>query len=41
LHFLGTLQPPQEIVDLQMAMMEVLFKAKEGDRDQQLTSSPT
>jgi site-specific DNA recombinase len=36
LQFLGTLQPPQEIVDLQMAMMEVLFKAKEGDRDQQL-----
>ena len=36
LHFLGTLQPPQEIVDLQMAMMEVLFKAKEGDRDQQI-----
>ena len=35
LHFLGTLQPTQEIVDLQMAMMEVLFKAKEGDRDQQ------
>jgi len=28
LHFLGTLQPPQEIVDLQMAMMEGLFKAK-------------
>ena len=36
LHFLGTLQPPQEIIDLQMAMMEVLFKAKEGDRDQQI-----
>jgi len=36
LEFLGTLQPPQEIIDLQMAMMEVLFKAKEGDRDQQV-----
>lgn len=28
LQFLDTLQPPQEIIDLQMAMMEVLFKAK-------------
>ncbi len=36
MHFLGTLQPPQEIIDLQMAMMEVLFKPKEGDRDQQI-----
>lgn len=36
LPFLGTLQPPPEIIDLQMAMMEVLFKAKECDRDQQL-----
>ena len=36
LQFLGTLQPPPEIIDLQMAMMEVLFKAKEGDRDQQI-----
>lgn len=34
--FLDTLQPPPEIIDLQMAMMEVLFKAKEGDRDQQI-----
>ena len=34
--FLNTLQPPPEIIDLQMAMMEVLFKAKEGDRDQQI-----
>ena len=34
--YLNTLQPPPEIIDLQMAMMEVLFKAKEGDRDQQI-----
>ena len=40
-HFLGTLQPPQEIIDLQMAMMEVLFKAKEGDRDQQINKLKT
>lgn len=32
----NTLQPPQEVIDLQMAMMEALFKAKEGDRDQQI-----
>ena len=31
-----TLQPPPEIIALQMAMMEMLFKAKEGDRDQQI-----
>ncbi len=36
LQFLATLQPAQEIIDLQMAMMEVLFKAKEGDRNQQV-----
>lgn len=34
--FLNTLQPPPEVIDLQMAMMEVLFKSKEGDRDQQI-----
>lgn len=41
LHFLGTLQPPQEIIDLQMAMIEGLFKAKEGDRDQQINKLRT
>ena len=39
--FLDTLQPPPEIIDLQMAMMEVLFKAKEGDRDQQIKKLKT
>ena len=39
--YLNTLQPPPEIIDLQMAMMEVLFKAKEGDRDQQIKKLKT
>ena len=39
--FLDTLQPPPEIIDLQMAMMEALFKAKEGDRDQQIKKLKT
>ena len=39
--FLNTLQPPPEVIDLQMAMMEVLFKAKEGDRDQQIRKLKT
>lgn len=39
--FLDTLQPPSEIIDLQMAMMEALFKAKEGDRDQQIKKLKT
>lgn len=38
--FLETLRPPPEIINLQMAMMEVLFKAKEGDRDQQIKKFP-
>ena len=39
--YLNTLQPSPEIIDLQMAMMEVLFKAKEGDRDQQIKKLKT
>ena len=39
--FLDTLQPPPEIIDLQMAMMEALFKAKEGDREQQIKKIKT
>jgi hypothetical protein len=34
--YLNILQPSPEIIDLQMAMMEALFKAKEGNRDQQI-----
>lgn len=33
---LKSLKPPQEVVDLQMAMMEAKFKEKEGDRDAQI-----
>lgn len=36
LQFLDTLQPPKEILDLHMAMIEVVFKTREGDRDQQI-----
>ncbi|MFI0435047.1 MAG: hypothetical protein ACH350_04895 [Parachlamydiaceae bacterium] len=39
--FLNTLKPPPEVIDLQMAMMEVLFKAKEGDRDQHIRKLKT
>ncbi len=39
--YLNILQPPPEVIDLQMAMMEVLFKTKEGDRDQQIKKFKT
>ena len=33
---LRSLKPAQEVVNLQMAMMEAIFKEKEGDRDAQI-----
>jgi len=35
LQFLGTLQPPQEIIDLQMAMIEVLCSREDAQREAQ------